>query len=399
MYDAIVIGARCAGAPTAMLLARRGLKVLLLDRARFPREIRHGHFIHRNGPRHLAAWGLLDRIVAGGCPPVDSFTSDLGDFPLTARGLVVDGVAFGYGPRRALLDNVLLQAALEAGAELRDGVSVEEVITGDDRVTGIRGVSQNGRRFTESARLTIGADGRRSRLAALVGAPVHDAHPAVTCWYFSYWSGVRVEGLEHYCRGDRVLFVHPTSDSLTAVFVGCPIDSRPRSAAIEAHVMAAVDRVPPLAERVRDGRREEPFYGAVDLPNFFRRPFGPGWALVGDAGCHKDPYLALGICDAFRDVEWLVNAIDEGLGGDHDLQRALARFETRRNEAGREDYAQNLRAARFEPPPAEILRARATIRGDAAATTRFFLGREGLLAPGNPAAPSPATPSGVRSAS
>jgi 2-polyprenyl-6-methoxyphenol hydroxylase-like FAD-dependent oxidoreductase len=107
MYDAIVIGARCAGASTAMLLARGGHSVLLVDRARFPSEIPHGHFIHRHGPGRLGRWGLLDRVLATGCPAITSLLVDLGDFPLVGRELVLDGVPFGVGPRRGALDGVL----------------------------------------------------------------------------------------------------------------------------------------------------------------------------------------------------------------------------------------------------------------------------------------------------
>jgi flavin-dependent dehydrogenase len=125
MYDVIVIGARCAGASTAMLLARKGYKVLVVDRATFPKDIPHGHFIHRQGPQLLHRWGLLDRIVATNCPPVTSFTTDDGGITLAGRNLMVDGVAFGYGPRRIVLDKILVDAAVEAGVELREGFTVE----------------------------------------------------------------------------------------------------------------------------------------------------------------------------------------------------------------------------------------------------------------------------------
>ena len=380
MYDVIVIGARCAGAPAAMLLARKGYTVLLLDRATFPSEIPHGHFLHRHGPRRLAAWGLLDRIVSADCPPIVNATIDLGDFPLIGRDLVVDGIAFGYAPRRSVLDHVLVQAAVEAGVELREGCTLEALAADRSGVTGVRARRRNGGTFTEYARLTIGADGRHSRVAALAGAPMSETHPTAACWYFSYWSGVPCDGLEHYLRGDRVLFVHPTSRLLTAIFVGCPSAVRPRTRqAIETHVLEAIDRVPSLAVRVREGRREERFNGAVDLPNFMRKPYGPGWALAGDAGCHKDPYLALGVCDAFRDAESLVDAIDEGFSGRVRLEDALAAHESRRAAASRDDFAQNLHAARFHPTPPEVLRARAAVRGDQAATNRLFLKREGLI--------------------
>ena len=155
--------------------------------------------------------------------------------------------------------------------------------------------------------------------------------------------------------------------------------ARGGASAARTEFMAAVDAVPPLAERVRCGRRVERFYGASDLPNFFRKPYGPGWALVGDAGCHKDPFMALGICDAFRDAESLVDALDAGLSGRCDLDEALEGYERKRNDAAAEDYRQNINSARFITPPDELLRIRAAVRHDRHATTQMFLAREGLI--------------------
>jgi len=381
MYDVIVVGARCGGAPTAMLLARRGYRVLLVDRATFPSDIPHGHFIHRQGPRCLARWGLLDRIVSGKCPPVTSTVVDFGDFPLVGEDLIVDGVAFGYGPRRRILDKVLVDAAVEAGVELRQGFHVEGVAANNGCVTGIRGRSNAAAPLvTEHARVTVGADGRRSTIAAAVDAPVYDAHPAVACWYFSYWSGVVSRGLEHYFLGSRVLFAFPTHDALVAIFAGWPLDQLPRVRAnIDAEFSAAIAGVPELAERVACGRRDDRYFGATDVPNFLRKPHGPGWALVGDAGCHKDPYMALGICDAFRDVDFLVDALDDGLSGRSDLDAALSHYETRRNAATRQDYWQNVHAARFTGVPDEVRRMRAAVRGNREATRQLFLAQEGMI--------------------
>src|SRR5919109_3684283 len=138
MYDAMVIGARCAGAATAMLLARKGYDVLLVDRARFPSEIPHGHFVHRHGPGRLAAWGLLDRVLATNCPAVTSIVTDMGDFPLAGEGLEVDGIPLGLGPRRSRLDHVLVEAAVEAGAELREGFAVDDFVTEGGAIAGVR---------------------------------------------------------------------------------------------------------------------------------------------------------------------------------------------------------------------------------------------------------------------
>ena len=381
-YDAVVVGARCAGASTAMLLARRGYRVLLVDRARFPSEIPHGHFIHRHGPRRLEHWGLLSQIVASGCPPVTTMTSNLGDFPLVARDLVLDGVAWGYGPRRGVLDKLLVDAAVRSGAELQEGFTAEDVLAESDRVVGIRGrIDGRPSPTVVRARLTIGADGRRSRVAGAVHAPAYEAVPALTCWYFSYWSGVPADSLEmHVVKERRVIFAFPASDDLFAVFIGWPIDEFAAVRAdVEGSFFRALDLAPGLAERVRSGRREERFYGTADVPNFLRQPSGAGWALVGDAGCHKDPFLALGICDALRDAEFLAEAADEGLSGRRPLDDALAAYELRRNEATLPDYRQNLEAARLGPPPPEVARLRAALRDNPADTTRFVMASQGMI--------------------
>jgi flavin-dependent dehydrogenase len=379
MYDAIVIGARCAGAPAAMLLARKGYKVLLLDRSRFPSEIAHGHFIHRQGPKLLARWGLLNKVVESNCPPVLTQTTDYGDFALIGRTLVSEGVAFGYGPRRSVLDKILVDAAIEAGAELREGFSAEDFLFENNRLVGIRGRS-NGHVVTEKTHITIGADGRRSLLARALRAPLYQSTPSLTCWYFSYWSGVPNDGLEIYLRQRRVIFAFPTNDHLFAIFIAWPIEEfhQVRSD-ISGSFMQALDLAPPLAERVRTGKREERFFGMADVPNFFRKPHGPGWALVGDAGCHKDPFMALGICDAFRDAELLAKAVDEGLSGKRSIEETMVEYEKRRNEVSAADYQRNIDFARFKPLPVETYQLRAALRGNHEDINRFIMATEGII--------------------
>jgi 2-polyprenyl-6-methoxyphenol hydroxylase-like FAD-dependent oxidoreductase len=319
-----------------MLLVRKGYKVLLADRATFPSDIPQGHFIHKHGPGRLHRWGLLDRVVSTSCPPVTSTTWDADDFPLVGRELMVDGVAMGYGPRRSALDNVLVEAAVEAGAELREGFVIEDFPADGERVGGIRARDKRGGAVTtEWARVTIGADGRKSRLARAVQAPTHEYTPALTCWYFSYWGDVPdSDSLEIYIRHRSIIFAFPTNHDLFAVFVAWPIEEfRAVRSDIEERFMATISHVPALAERVRSSQRAERFYGTANVPNFIRKSHGPGWALVGDAGCHKDPYLALGVCDALRDAELLVDAVDEGLSGRRPLDETLADYERRRNEA------------------------------------------------------------------
>jgi 2-polyprenyl-6-methoxyphenol hydroxylase-like FAD-dependent oxidoreductase len=378
-YDVIIVGARVAGASTALLLARKGYRVLLVDRARFPSDIPHGHMIHKDGPRRLRDWGLLDRLVAAGTPPVDTVTTDFGDFPLAARNVIVDGLAWGYAPRRQLLDDLLIQAAVMAGAEFRDGCHVDALATHEGRVTGVRG--HCGRTaISDCATLTIGADGRHSRIAAAVAAPAYDEVPPLLCYYFSYWSGVSSDGMEiHHAHG-RAAFAHPTNDGLFAVFVAWPMTALDGVRAnIERAFFEAVDGYRQLGERLRAGRREVRFCGATDLPTFRRRPFGAGWALVGDAGCHKDPYMALGMSDALRDADLLAAAVDEGLSERRPLHEALAAYEARRNAVSDADYQENLAMARLQPPPPNVLALRAALRGNPEQTTRFWMARTGLI--------------------
>jgi flavin-dependent dehydrogenase len=364
-----------------MLLARKGYEVLLVDRATFPSDIPHGHFIHRQGPQRLAQWGLLDRIARTRCPLVESVISDYGDGPLEIQGLTVDGIPIGCAPRRWALDEVLVNAAADAGAEVRTGYSVQAYVGDGQRITGITGRAVGGSASgTDLARITVGADGRNSKLAATVRARAYDTSPPLTCWYFSYWGDVPATGLELYLRGESMIFAFPTNDGMTAVFVAWAAHHFPHVRQdVESNFLAVVNRVPALAERLRAGRREERFFGASDLPNFLRQPYGPGWALVGDAGCHKDPFLALGICDALRDAELLAEGLDEGLSGRRPMDLALADYERRRNEATLADYRLNLQLARFLPLPPEALLIRRAVRGDAEATKQYFLMHEGFL--------------------
>ena len=380
LYDVIIVGARCAGAPLAMLLARRGAKVLLLDRALFPSDIPHGHFIHRHGPRRLRDWGLLDRIAAQ-TPAITRLVQDVGDFPLRVQDLIEDGLAWGYGPRRTTLDRVLIDAAVESGAELRQGFSVTEYLMEGGKVAGIRGKEAGGREIEERAAITVGADGRHSRLARAVQAPTYNEVAPILCYYFSYWSDVATEDFELYTRHARrrVIFSFKTEQDLFAVFVGAPIEELhlfQRDPAAE--FMRSLDLVPDFAARIRAGRRAERFSGATDLPNFYRKPFGPGWALAGDAGMHKDPFLALGICDALRDDELLAAAIGDGLSGARPMFDALVEYEHRRNDASAIDYQENIKAARFPQPSREVLGLRLAVRDRPEEATRLIKAMMGM---------------------
>jgi flavin-dependent dehydrogenase len=373
MYDAIVVGARCAGSPTAMLLARMGYRVLLLDRDAFPSDHMSTHWVHQTGMARLARWGLRDRLVATGCPPITSITMDVGPFALQGSPPPAGDVIEAYCPRRTVLDKLLVDAAVEAGAELRERFAVQELLWDGDRISGVVGRSATGAVTTERARIVIGADGVHSLVARRVEAPTYNDRGALSCAYYSYWSGVPLEGVEFYPRERRGFGALPTHHGLTCVIVGWPHDEfHAFRADIEGNVLKTLELAPGFAERVRDGRREERFTGTAELYNFFRKPYGPGWALVGDAGYHKDSITAQGISDAFRDADLVAEAVDAGLSGRRPIEDAMAEYEERRNDATFPIFGFTCQLASLEPPPPDTQQLFAALQGNQADTDHFM---------------------------
>src|SRR5690348_14818369 len=222
MYDAIVVGARVAGSPTAMLLARKGYRVLLVDQATFPSDTVSTHHIHRAGLATANRWGLLPRLIATGGPRIRRWTFDVGPFALSGSPLPAGDIDFDLCPRRTLLDKTLLDTAAESGAEVREGVSVSGVLWDGERVCGIEGQTADGTPVRERARMVIGADGRRSRIARLVDAPMYHARPALTFGYYSYWSGIELTGVSLYPREGCGVVAEETNDGLVYVAIGWP---------------------------------------------------------------------------------------------------------------------------------------------------------------------------------
>jgi 2-polyprenyl-6-methoxyphenol hydroxylase-like FAD-dependent oxidoreductase len=372
MYDAIVVGARVAGAPTAMLLARRGYKVLLLDRDSFPSDIMSTHYIHQPGVAKLKEWGLLERVLATDAPPIAKLTTVRAGIPLSGMPDYPEA-PFALCPRRHALDQVLVEAAVEAGAELREDFVVEDVLREGDTVVGIRGHRKGGESVEERARVVVGADGVHSVVARAVQPAEYNTHPAMGCGYYAYYSGVPMDGAEVHFLDDGIVFGFPTNDGQTCVAVEYP---NAKFAEIkqdyEAAFQAALDRVPDFAARVAQGQRESRFTGVGEIPNFFRKPYGPGWALVGDAGYHKDPVTGLGITDAFVDAETLAAALDAGFSGREPLDQSLAGYEQTRNARAFPLYEWTIRSVSFEPVPPEQVMLMRALQGNQEDTDRFM---------------------------
>ena len=379
-FDAIVVGARCAGSPLAMLLARRGYRVLLLDRATFPSDTVSTHILHPLGVAALSRWGLLDRLTATGCPPVDTYAFDFGAFTLAGAPGTAEAPV-GYCPRRTVLDSILVDAAGEAGAEVREGFAVEELLTEDGCVTGIRGRSKHGD-AVERARVVVGADGWRSRVAEAVRAERYDEKPRLLAGYYSYWSGLPMNGrFETYIRDRRGFAAVPTHDGLTMVIVGWPhAEFAENRKDIEGNYLRAIAMAPAFADRMRGARRAARFAGAA-VPNFFRKPYGPGWALVGDAGYNRDFITGQGMMDAFLDAELCAAALDGALSGTLPFGAAMEAWRRTRDARVKAMYDFTCELARLEPPPPELQALLAAASGNQEAMDAFARMNAGTISP------------------
>ena len=332
-FDVIVVGARVAGAATGMLLARAGLRVLIVDRAHFPSDTLSTHQIQLPGVARLARFGLLAPLLDAGTPPTPHVRFQAGGAVVEGQFPAFQGVDMMISPRRTILDALLVDAARSAGAEVREGCSLLELTSERDRVNGVRlQHRRDGGSVIESAVLVIGADGKHSKVARLVGATERRAVPAKTFAFYTYWDGFPVKGGEIYSGTRFAVSAWPTNDGLTMTYVAGPIsdfDAVRRDPT--AHLLSTLDKVGSLGERARSAVQVGTTRGTSDLPNVVRAAHGLGWALAGDAGLVMDPITGLGIGHALRDAELLSTAIVSGLDGTSDLNGALTSYEKRRN--------------------------------------------------------------------
>jgi flavin-dependent dehydrogenase len=380
-YDVIVVGARCAGSPTAMLLAAQGYNVLTVDRSTFPSDTLSTHVVHPPGVAALERWGLRSRLAATGCPPIDTYTFDFGPFTL-AGAPGTDDSPVAYCPRRTVLDKLLVDAASEAGAEVREGFTVEDVVIEDGVVVGIRGHGKGGQSVTERARVVVGADGRYSHVAKAVRPEQYNEKPDILCGYYSYWSNLPMDGrFEVYVRPERGWAAAPTHDDLTLVVAGWPRrEFEANKGDVEGNYLKAFEASPEFSERIHGATREARFAG-TSVPNYFRKPFGPGWALVGDAGYNKDFITAQGITDAFRDAELCATALDESLSGRRPFDEAMGEYQATRDEHVLPMFEFTCQLATLDPPPPEMQQLFAAMHGNQAAMDGFARVNAGVTSP------------------
>jgi flavin-dependent dehydrogenase len=324
-FDVVVVGARAAGAATAMLLARHGRRVLLLDRDRYGTDTLSTHALMRGGVLLLSRWGLLDRIVEAGTPAVRRARFDYGTDSVTVAIKPTPGVPALYAPRRTLLDRVLVDAAVQAGAEVRYGIGVTGLLRDSGRVVGVHGRDRTGATLAVRARLTVGADGIRSTVARAAGAATLRVGKGAGAVSFGYWSELPVEGYEWFYRPGHSAGLIPTNGGEVCVFAGLPAQTLADEArgdlggTYHRLLAAATGGAGGRFAAARPPRRLRTWVGR---PGFVRQSHGAGWVLVGDAGSFLDPLSTHGITDALRDAEMLARSLAASAAGDLDRYAA-----------------------------------------------------------------------------
>ena len=354
-HDVVVVGARCAGSATARLLAARGYDVAVLERAQLPSDTLSTHAIARGGVVQLARWGLLDRVLATGAPAIREVTFAAGGEERTRPVKDRAGVDLLVAPRRIALDGLLATAAAEQGADVRTGTCVTGLVRdADGRVGGVRVRTRDGGVGTLRARFVVGADGLRSGTARWVGARTRASFRREVSTFYTYVDRVPWRGFEFHVAPGAFAGAFPTHDGAACVWLSRPtaLLEPVRSAGArrtDALVAALDDVAPSLARSVRSGRVVAPVRGCVDLPDHVRDAYGPGWALVGDAGYHRDPITGHGITDAFRDAELLADALTAALEGDTEAD-ALGGYQAARDAALRDTFRLTRELTAFPAP-------------------------------------------------
>ncbi|HMK11817.1 MAG TPA: NAD(P)/FAD-dependent oxidoreductase, partial [Acidimicrobiales bacterium] len=356
--DVIVVGARAAGAATAMLLARQGVRTLLLDRGHPMSDPLSTHALLRGGVLQLRRWGLLDDVIAAGTPPVRRstfrFGSDVRVISLRPSG----GVDALYAPRRTVLDRLLVRAAIDAGADVRYGTSVTNVMLRGGRVVGVRADGHDASELRAS--LVIGADGVGSTIAERVQAKSTRVGRHLSAMTYGYWSDLETDGYEWTFRPNACSGIIPTSGGEACVFAaGSPGRIGIGGVGLIEDVIA--EGAPDLAARLSKATPRAFARTWTGHRGYIRQSWGPGWALVGDAACLTDPIGVHGLTDAFRDAELLARAVAGALSSDGSMDDALDDYQSTRDRLSEPLFDVVDRIASHEWDDAEIARLMSTL--------------------------------------
>jgi 2-polyprenyl-6-methoxyphenol hydroxylase-like FAD-dependent oxidoreductase len=356
-FDAVIVGARVAGASLALQLGRYGRRVLLVDRDRFPSDTLSTHFLQPPAVAMLAHLGVLADVEAAGLRRLTRQRTYIGDAmlegPMRAPG------AYGLCARRDRLDMSLIRHAVaHPSVTFLEQTRAERLIWQDGRVTGVQLSTSDGRRITVHARAVIGADGKYSKVARWAGSRTYDETPALRPVYYAYYRGVAPlpePACEVFYHGGHIGFVLPMEPDMDCLALEIqPEEFASFRADPVARFEAAFAALPGMAARLARAERQGAVLGTRGVENFLRVPYGPGWALTGDAAYCKDPSTGTGIEDAFRQSIMLADALNETLDG-ADWEVTLSRYHRARDAAVGPAFRATLAYTRTGAVPAEAL--------------------------------------------
>jgi flavin-dependent dehydrogenase len=351
-FDVVVVGGRVSGASTALLLARAGVRVALVDRGRYGSDTLSTHGLMRAGVLQLGRWGLLDEVVAAGTPPIRRTLFHYADGETVQVSIRPSaGIDALYAPRRHILDRILVDSAAGAGVEVLHEMTATDLLRDRGRVRGVRAKDREGRAVDLRAPMTVGADGIRSLVAAQAGAPVIRQGRSASAVLYRYFADPEAAGYEWAYGAGAAAGLIPTNQGQTCVFVATPPE-RMRAlrgtGAEEAFATLLGRAAPALPDRVAATAPAGRMHGWAGMPGYIRRSSGPGWALVGDAGYYKDPITTHGMTDALRDAELLTDALLEGMAGGGREQVALAKYESTRDRLSSQLFAATEAVAAYD---------------------------------------------------
>lgn len=373
MYDVIIVGARCSGSALGLLLARRGYRILMLDRDTFPSDHPTStHILHQRAVACMARWGLRDQLVATNSTPFSRIKFTAGGTTLDVTAPIVDGEQYAFAPRRILLDQILLDEAIRCGVEFREGCLVNEVLFEDGKAVGVQGKTANGTIFSEKARLIVGADGSASRIAKAVQAEEYNTKPALQGTAWMYWDNMNQDHAEIITATNEAVAIFPSNGTL--LVCNWAIDKFPEMRKDpKANYLATIARVAPhISEALQSATEIEEKVYLGSNRNFFRKSHGPGWALLGDSHYTKDPITAHGITDAFSGAEQLSGFIEEGLSGKRPLDEALEAYEQQRVAWAMPFYEITTQTAALQPMPPDALGLLAVLQHNPEAASRYI---------------------------
>jgi flavin-dependent dehydrogenase len=353
--DVLVVGARVAGSVTAALLGDAGYRVLLVDATTFPSDTLSTHFFRGAGLGSvLSRLGLLHPVLAEGCPPltVEYDYSGANPEPLVGPPQDPGDVGFCLSCRRLTLDALLVERARSSpGVDVWEAAVADRLFFEDGRVTGAH-VVRAGSSVDVQARLVVGADGRGSHVARWVQAREVRRETASRGLYFRYLTNFSppraiVDGPEFSVVGDEMAYVFPSDDGVTCIAVSINLEvfqqfRSDRGTAFDARLADHIG----LFDRYRAASPVSAVLGSGPVDGISRQPSGPGWALVGDAGMHQDPWSGLGMDNAGMHATFLVDAIDDWLSGRSSEGAAFAEYGRRRDDHALEGFNETARLGR-----------------------------------------------------